>query len=96
MSKFPLSYTHDLSFWVNQEIHFDKLKFFSLVRNIAGLVLEAVQLIDTYKDACTGCDSLCYRLVYRSLDRALSKDQAAQIQLAVREAVRGQMDVKLR
>ncbi|XP_072049649.1 ferredoxin-fold anticodon-binding domain-containing protein 1 homolog [Amphiura filiformis] len=96
VSKFPTSYIHDLSFWVTKETQFNKVKFFSVIRKITGLLVEEVKLLDSYTDDSTGWVSLCYRLVYRSIDRALSKDAAAQIQLVVRDAVRKEMGVKLR
>ena len=92
-SKFPPCYVHDLSFWVEKDVKFDELKFHSVVRRTAGLMLEDVQLIDSYKGDRT---SLCYRFVYRSIDKALSKDQARYIQSLVREAVSKELSVELR
>ena len=93
VSKFPPCYVHDLSFWVKKDVKFDELKFHSVVQRIAGLMLEDVQLIDSYKGDRT---SLCYRFVYRSIDKALSKDQARYIQSLVREAVSKELSVELR
>lgn len=97
-SKYSPRYQHDVSLWVKTDsaIEFDELGFLSIVRGVAGLLLEEVKLLERYEDETSCRYSLCYRIVYRSVDRALTKEQSNQIQSTVRAEVGKTMPVEIR
>jgi len=75
VSKYP-PVTRDISFVVPKS--FAPNDYFDLVRDIAGDLVEQVELIDEYENAEKfGADkkSYAYRIVYRSSDRTLTSDE---------------------
>ncbi|KAF4552003.1 Phenylalanine--tRNA ligase-like protein [Elsinoe fawcettii] len=58
-----------------------------IVRNVAGDSVEDVRLVDEFVHPKTGRKSLCYRIVYRSLERTLTGEETN----ALHEEVRGQL-----
>ncbi|XP_071843225.1 ferredoxin-fold anticodon-binding domain-containing protein 1-like isoform X3 [Apostichopus japonicus] len=85
-SLYAPSYVHDLSFWSNSE--FDEETFFSLVRRIAGDDIKQIDLLETFhQKEEPSKESRCYRMVYQSCDKALTKDKAGSLQTRIRTAV---------
>lgn len=85
-SLYAPSYVHDLSFWSNSE--FDEETFFSLVRRIAGDDIKQIDLLETFhQKEDPSKESRCYRMVYQSCDKALTKDKAGSLQTRIRTAV---------
>jgi phenylalanyl-tRNA synthetase alpha chain len=75
VSKFP-PVIRDISFVVPKS--FSPNDYFDLVRDIAGDLVEQVELIDQYEnDEKFGKDkkSYAYRIIYRSSDRTLTNDE---------------------
>ena len=75
VSKYP-PVTRDISFVVG--ISFAPNDYFDLVRDIAGDLVEQVELIDEYENEAkfgVGKKSYAYRVVYRSSDRTLTSDE---------------------
>ena len=75
VSKYP-PVIRDISFLVPKT--FSPNDYFDLVRDIAGNLVEQVELIDTYEnDEKFGADkkSYAYRIIYRSSDRTLTNDE---------------------
>ncbi|HVN26306.1 MAG TPA: hypothetical protein VMT99_01465 [Candidatus Paceibacterota bacterium] len=75
VSKYP-PVIRDISFIVPKA--FSPNDYFDLVRDIAGDLVEQVELIDSYEnDAKFGADrkSFAYRVTYRSNDRTLTNDE---------------------
>ncbi|KAJ9065862.1 phenylalanyl-tRNA synthetase alpha subunit, mitochondrial, variant 3 [Entomophthora muscae] len=66
-SKFPPC-TRDIAFWCSS-LEFEANDLFDLVRDIAGDFVESVSLIDSFVHPKSGRKSMCYRIVYRSMDR---------------------------
>ena len=97
-SLYPPQYIHDVSFWVKdtgelESILKDKVEYqlFPVIREIAGLSIASTQCIDIYKpsegQSHYGQVSLCYRLMYCSLDRGLGHSEVLQLQQRVRDAI---------
>ncbi|OAA52759.1 phenylalanyl-tRNA synthetase [Beauveria brongniartii RCEF 3172] len=104
-SKYPPS-PRDVSFWLrsssssaaggNTKNVFHENDIMELVRNIAGDVVEDVRLIDEFTHPKTGRKSMAYRIVYRSLERTLTTEEANKYHDDVREALVNELGVELR
>lgn len=86
-SLYPPSYVHDISFWVPEAGRFDEMQLHALARCVSGETVVSLQLLDSFLHPSTGQGSLCYRVTYRSCDKALTKQQVAAKQRKFREAV---------
>jgi phenylalanyl-tRNA synthetase alpha chain len=75
---------------------FHENDFCSLVREIAGDLVENVQLIDSFKHPKTKQVSKCYRIMYRSLNRNLTNEEIDVFQEQVREQIGSRLGLKLR
>ena len=70
--------------------------FAEIVRDIAGDLVESVELIDTFKHPKTGKISKCYRTRYCSLERTLENSEIDQLQEKVRKSVSEKWKIELR
>lgn len=68
-SKFPPVW-HDMSFWLSESFH--ENKFHELVRELAGDLVENVELVDQFTHPKTNRTSHAYRITYRHMDRSVS------------------------
>ncbi|KAI9244980.1 phenylalanyl-tRNA synthetase [Phascolomyces articulosus] len=66
-SKFPPC-IKDISFWLPNK-SWEENDFCELVRDVAGDLVENVELIDDFTHPKSDKRSLCYRILYRSMDR---------------------------
>ena len=102
-SKYPPS-QRDVSFWLsstsaaggNTKGTFHENDVMELVRNVAGDVVEDVRLIDEFTHPKTGRKSMAYRIVYRSLERTLTTEEANQFHETVRQSLVQELGVELR
>lgn len=103
-SKYPPS-PRDVSFWIsnttsaaggNTKGTFHENDVMELVRNVAGDVVEDVRLIDEFTHPKTGRKSMAYRIVYRSLERTLTTEEANQFHETVRQMLVRELGVELR
>ena len=67
-----------------------------LVREVAGDLVETLELIDSFVHPKTGRTSLCYRISYRSMDRSLTNEEIDALQEQVRQLAEERMGVELR
>ncbi|KOS22621.1 Phenylalanine--tRNA ligase [Escovopsis weberi] len=91
----------DVSFWVSGTSAaaagaFHENDVMELVRSIGGDVVEDVRLIDQFTHPKTGRRSMAYRIVYRSLERTLTNDEANGYHERIRSALRDELGVELR
>ncbi|XP_029429325.1 ferredoxin-fold anticodon-binding domain-containing protein 1 [Rhinatrema bivittatum] len=92
----PPSYVHDISFWVGEGVPFDEAEFHTLLRGVSKETVTSVQLLDSFRQPGMARRGLCYRVTYRSCDRALSSKQAAELQLQLRAELPKRLRVTLR
>jgi phenylalanyl-tRNA synthetase alpha chain len=76
-SKYPLCYK-DVSFWEPPGFH--ENDFCANVRDVAGDLVEKVELIDQFTHPKTEKTSLCFRIDYRSMERSLTNEEVDEIQ----------------
>ena len=67
-----------------------------LVREVAGDLVETLELIDSFVHPKTGRTSLCYRISYRSMDRSLTNEEIDALQEQVRQLTEDRLGVELR
>ena len=77
-------------------VRFHENDFCSLVRDIAGDIVENVTLIDSFTHPKTKQVSKCYRIMYRSLDRTLTNEEIDVLQEQVRQQIGSKLGLKLR
>ena len=75
---------------------FMRMISWSIVRNIAGDVVEDVVKVDEFAHPKSGRKSLCYRINYRSLERTLTNEEANEFHELVRVALVEKLGVELR
>jgi phenylalanyl-tRNA synthetase alpha chain len=92
-SKYPPCFK-DITFWVPPEFHPNDLN--ELVRDIAGDLVEKIQLMDEFTHPKTQRLSNCFRITYRSMDRSLTNEEIDDLQWKVREAVIEKLGAELR
>ena len=97
-SKYPPC-LKDISFWTTDgttasEFHPNDLN--EVVRNVAGDLVERVELIDEFVHPKTKRVSNCFRISYRSMDRSLTNEEIDELQEQVREEVVVKLGVELR
>ena len=68
-SKYP-SCWKDVSFWVDT-FKFEENNLHSIIRDVAGDLIEKVECVDTFYSQKKGKTSKCFRIHYRSLERTL-------------------------
>ncbi len=66
------------------------------MREIAGDLVEDVQLVDQFTHPKTQRKSVCYRINYRSMDRTLTNEEIDALQRQLRERVPVVFNVELR
>lgn len=87
-------YTHDLSLWLDEGC--DEQVLLTSIHNATGELLQRTRLVDDYRDPSTGRRSRCYRLVYQSLWKALSREAARDFHLALGAALSDLLPVQVK
>ncbi len=96
VSKYPSTY-RDISFLIPASTHLNN--YYTLIRDIAGDMVEEVQLLDKYENAEKfWADKISYtfRIVYRSHDRTLMNDEVNTLQEEIRKETVEQLGAELR
>ncbi|XP_043532591.1 ferredoxin-fold anticodon-binding domain-containing protein 1 isoform X1 [Chiloscyllium plagiosum] len=95
-SLYPPTYSHDISFWVNENGKPEELELHALVRRVTRESVKEMKLIDSFLHTQSKRMSYCYRLMYQSCDKALSYQQALEMQLHLRVELQKHFQVTLR
>ncbi|KXN69816.1 phenylalanyl-tRNA synthetase [Conidiobolus coronatus NRRL 28638] len=86
--------TKDLSFWISKP--FEENTLCDIVREVAGDLVETVSKIDHFVHPKTKKESMCYRIIYRSMDRTVTNEEINQLQEKLRLKVKEELEVELR
>ena len=73
---------------------FHEHDFFCIVRDIAGDLVEKVELVDQY--STKGKTSHCYRVMYRCMERSLTNEEVDVLQNRIRDMCVKSLAVTLR
>ncbi|WAL62449.1 phenylalanine--tRNA ligase subunit beta [Thermocoleostomius sinensis] len=94
-SAYPAS-DRDIAFFA--PVKFSVAEIERSIRQVAGTLLESVELFDEYRGANVpaGKRSLAFRLVYRAVDRTLTDDDVEPVHQKVREALEEKFQAELR
>ncbi|KAM9113777.1 ferredoxin-fold anticodon-binding domain-containing protein 1-like isoform 2-T2 [Pangshura tecta] len=95
-SLYPPSYVHDVSFWVPECEQFDEVAFHTIARCVSQETVVSIQLLDSFQHPQTGQISLCYRLTFQSCDKALTRQQVAEMQMQFRKEIEQCLHITLR
>lgn len=82
----------DVAFWVGEG--FETNDFFEIVREVCGDLVEMVEMMDRFQRE--GKVSLCFRIVFRSMERSLTHDEVNALHIRVRERIAESLPVSLR
>lgn len=94
ISNHPQSY-NDCSFWLQQPGQPNEQDFNELVREIGGDLIEQVQLIDQFENS-KGQHSNCYRIVYRSYERTLTKTEVNELHEKIKRVAVEKLKIEMR
>jgi phenylalanyl-tRNA synthetase alpha chain len=94
-SKYPPCFK-DVSFWIDDQEAFHVNEVLDLTRQVAGDLVEEVQLVDQFVHPKTQRESHCYRITYRSMDRSLTNAEIDVLQEDLRTAIADKLPVELR
>lgn len=81
---------------VTGTLAFHENDLMEVVRNTAGDSVEDVSLVDDFKHPKTGRRSLCYRVIYRSLEKTLTNEEANAMHEQIRQELVSKFGVELR
>ncbi|OQV19082.1 putative phenylalanine--tRNA ligase, mitochondrial [Hypsibius exemplaris] len=85
---------NDVSFWLPDG--FERNDFFELVRDCGGDLVEQVKVIDEFTNKKTGRKSLCFRIVYRHMEKTLTKEEANAMHAVIEKAAVDKLGVEIR
>ncbi|XP_034650705.1 probable phenylalanine--tRNA ligase, mitochondrial [Drosophila subobscura] len=92
--------TNDLSFWLPSDVEvdagFSPNDFYDLVRTVAGDIVEQISLVDKFKHPKTGKSSVCFRIVYRHMERTLTQAEVNDIHKQIANASVESFNVQIR
>lgn len=86
---------NDLSMWIEKD-KVDPSDFYDLVRTVGGDLIEQVLLIDEFYHPKKQKNSQTYRIIYRAMDRTLTKNEINLIHKAIEDHCRKQFGVEIR
>lgn len=88
----------DVSFWLPaaDQSDMDTANVLDLIRSIGGDIVEQVNCVDNFVHPKTGRRSQCYRINYRSMEKALSKEEVNVLHRRVESALQTELAVTIR
>ncbi|XP_045060003.2 ferredoxin-fold anticodon-binding domain-containing protein 1 isoform X1 [Desmodus rotundus] len=92
-SLYPPSYVHDISFWLDENKGFDELEFHTVARAVSQDTVISIQFLSRFQHPETERVSLCYRLTYKTCDKALTRQQVASMQSQFRKEIQQRLHV---
>lgn len=103
-SKFPPCYK-DLSFWIEspkqlegeqETVEYHANDFSSIIRELAGDLVESVVLVDEFTHPKTGRQSQAWRVNYRSMTQSLTNEEVNALHVNVRQQLQQRLPITLR
>jgi len=67
-----------------------------VIRDVAGDIVEDARLVDEFTHPTTGRQSMCYRIIYRSLERTLTNEETSKLHRQVTDALADRLGVEIR
>ncbi|CAO1412599.1 unnamed protein product [Diamesa tonsa] len=98
VSQYPQC-TNDLSFWLPADLKIEDFSvndFYDVVREVSGDIVEQVSLIDKFTHPKSGKSSLCFRIVYRHMERTLTQDEVNVIHDGIAKMLVDKYNVTIR
>lgn len=87
---------NDISFWLPENKSYNSNDFYDIVREIGGDTIEQVVLKDEFVHPKTNKMSHCYTIVYRHMERTLSKREVNDIHHKIEKASAERLYVTIR
>ncbi|EAA00318.3 AGAP012096-PA [Anopheles gambiae str. PEST] len=91
--------SNDLSFWLPEGMPADQFAlndFYDIVRSVGGDIIEQVTLIDRFTHPKTGKSSLCFRIVYRHMERTLTQAEVNVVHAKIGSELVASYNVSIR
>ncbi|XP_078037393.1 phenylalanyl-tRNA synthetase, mitochondrial [Augochlora pura] len=87
---------NDISFWLPKDGSYSSNDFYDIVRDVAGDIVEQIILKDIYSCPKTAQVSHCYTIVYRHMERTLTKQEVNLIHDKIKDFVTTKLHVRVR
>lgn len=91
--------SNDISFWLPDGMEGEDFlvnDFYDLVRTIAGDVVEQIRLVDQFKHPKSGKSSLCFRIVYRHMEKTLTQSEVNELHSKIAQECVKMFNVNIR
>lgn len=85
-----------MSFWLPEDGSYSSNEFYEIVRNIGGDRIEQILLKDEFTHPETNRLSHCYTIVYRHMERTLSKIEVNGIHSQIAKTATAELHVEVR
>ncbi|KAK2580737.1 hypothetical protein KPH14_011365 [Odynerus spinipes] len=87
---------NDISFWLPNGGSYTSNDFYDITREIGGDIIEQVLLKDVFVHPKTKRTSHCYTIIYRHMERTLSKKEVGEIHYKIEKATTERLGVTIR
>ncbi|XP_022082468.1 phenylalanine--tRNA ligase, mitochondrial-like [Acanthaster planci] len=92
-SKYP-PLIQDISFWCPDS--YTSNDFYDVIRSVAGDLVEQVGLVDEFRHPKTDRTSRCYRIIYRSMEKTLTKEEAGDVHMRIGRTAQERLGLEMR